>query len=215
MTDKIQVIKDLSDGNFYNIEEIAKITNSSIDFVRGVLNDPSVQYSPELDGSGCLYIMDIKYDTIVDGEGFRNSVYCAGCNVFCSGCHNKQSWDIANGRPIALSTLLNKLGNSLYDVTFTGGEASIQAKAAGFLAEQLRTVYEKNIWLYSGHTFEELNIPDTPQQYLLSNVDVLVDGKFIKELRDLNLVFKGSGNQRIINVKESIKNNKVILYDWN
>ena len=212
MTDKIQVIKDLSDGNFYNIEEIAKITNSSIDFVRGVLDDPSVTFSSELDGSGCLYIMDIKYDTIVDGEGFRNSVYCAGCNVFCDGCHNKQSWDVTNGRPIALSTLLNELGNSLYDVTFTGGEASIQAKAVGFLAEQLRTVYGKNVWLYSGHTFEELNIPYTPQEYLLSNVDVLVDGKFIKELRDLDLVFKGSANQRIIDVKESIKNNRIVLY---
>ena len=209
----MKVIKDLSDGNLYSVEEIAKMTHKPIEFVRGVLNDPSIQFSEELNGSGCLYIMDIKYDTIVDGEGFRNSVYCAGCNVYCEGCHNPQSWYITNGKPVALSELLEKLGRSMYDVTFTGGEASVQTKAVCFLSCKLKELYGKNIWLYSGHTFEDLNEPNTQTQYLLKHIDVLVDGKFLKKFKQSNLIFKGSTNQRIIDVQKSLKENKVVLYE--
>ena len=210
MIDVEQVIKDLSDGDLYTIEEIAKITHKPIEYVRGVLNDPSVHFSSNLDGSGCLYIMDIKYDTIVDGEGFRNSVYCAGCNVYCEGCHNPQSWFITNGRPMSVNELIKALSKSEYDVTFTGGEASVQAKVVGHLAHILKDTYGKNIWLYSGHTFDDL-MEDITKQYLLKNIDVLVDGKFLQKFKQPNLVFKGSSNQRIIDVQESLRCNKIIL----
>lgn len=207
MTDIKQVIKDLSDGDIYTIEEIANITNQSIEIVRGVLNDPSINFSEECDGSGCIYIMDIKYDTIVDGLGFRNSVYCAGCNVFCTGCHNPESWYITNGKPISISHLTKILCDSDYDITFTGGEASIQSNAIIKVICNIKKYSDKNIWLYSGHTFEELS---ENKLNLLKNIDVLVDGKFNLGLKDLNLLFRGSLNQRIINVQQSLREKKII-----
>lgn len=209
MTDIKQVIKDLSDGDIYTIDELANITNQTTEFVRGVINDPSIKFSEECDGSGCLYIMDIKYDTIVDGEGFRNSVYCAGCNVFCKGCHNPESWYVTNGRPISISHLTKILCDSDYDVTFTGGEASIQSNAINKVIYNIKNYSNKNVWVYSGHTFEELM--KTKLQFI-KNIDVLVDGEFILELKNLDLIFRGSSNQRIIDVQKSLCNKKIELY---
>lgn len=215
MTDIRQIIRDLTDGDFYTIKDIAKITHTSTEFIRGVLNDPSIQFSENLDGSGCIYIMDIKYDTIVDGDGFRNSVYCAGCNVFCSGCHNPQSWFITNGRPVSINELFEILSSSPYDVTFTGGEASVQAKTVAFLAQRLKKECGKNIWLYSGHVFEELIDRNSDTHNLLNSIDVLVDGKFLEKFKKPDLIFRGSENQRIIDVQKSISEDRIVLYGFN
>lgn len=203
------IIKNLSDGGIYTEEEIATLTNTDLMYVRGVLNNPSVKQTCG-DGLGVIYYMDIKYDTIVDGTGFRNTVYCAGCDMLCEGCQNPQSWDIKNGKPISVNNLANLLLENGNDITFSGGECSLQAKAFVKLAQILKTE-KRNIWLYSGHTYEEL-IANLVTKELLDIVDVLVDGKFISFLKDNSLFFKGSSNQRIIDLDRTRKNGRMILW---
>lgn len=188
------VIKNLSDGNIYSSNEIAFLTNQDIEHVERVLNDPSIIKTCG-DGSGVIYYMDIKYDTIVDGSGFRNTVYCAKCNMHCKGCHNPQSWDIKNGKPITINKLAELLLENSNDITFSGGECSLQANAFIKLAKILKN-NGRNIWLYSGYTYEKLSSDPTSKR-LLDLVDVLVDGNFEEDKKDVNLIFKGSSNQRI------------------
>lgn len=204
------IIKNLSDGNIYSNKEIADLSGMNIEYVNGVLNDPIIAKTCG-DGYGVIYYMDIKYDTIVDGVNFRNTVYCAKCSIHCEGCHNPQSWSIRNGRPISVNKLSELLLENGNDITFSGGECSLQAKAFIRLAQILKNE-GRNIWLYSGYTYEKL-FENPITRKLLNSVDILVDGRFIKELKDLSLSFRGSSNQRIIDVKETMKQNKIIL--WN
>lgn len=146
-----------------------------------------------------LYILDIKYDTIVDGEGFRNTVYFAGCDIHCKGCHNPQSWDISNGKPVTVDELYEKLTVNDNNITFSGGEASIQAKVLVKLAKRLVEA-GRDIWLYSGHLLEELE-RDSDICDLLKYVAVVVDGPFVLEKRTLDIPFVGSSNQRVIRLK--------------
>lgn len=203
------IIKNLSDGNIYTNEDIANLTDTNISYVEGVLNDPSIVKTCG-DGSGIIYYMDIKYDTIVDGVNFRNTVYCAKCDVCCQKCHNPQSWDIRNGKPISINNLVELLLENGNDITFSGGECSLQAKAFTKLAQILKQ-NERNIWLYSGHTYEEL-MGNTTTKKLLNSVDVLVDGQFVNALKDTNLLFRGSSNQRIIDLNATRKTGDIVLW---
>ena len=155
--------------------------------------------------------MDIKYDTIVDGIGFRNTVYCAKCNIHCTGCQNPQSHDIKNGKPITISELAELLLENGNDITFSGGECSLQAKAFIKLAKIFKN-NNRNIWLYSGYKFEQL-ISNHVSKDLLAYIDVLVDGAFVEELKNIDLLFRGSSNQRIIDVQQSLSNGQVVLWD--
>ena len=107
------MVKNLKDGNLYTNREIADLTGINRETVRNIVNDTWTYSSKDIenyndkfigDGSGVIYYMDIKYDTIVDGVGFRNTVYCAKCNLHCNGCHNPQSHNIKNGKPSTLNT---------------------------------------------------------------------------------------------------------------
>ena len=203
------VIKNLSDGDIYTANEISLLTNKNTEYVKKVLANHSIVPTCG-DGSGVIYYMDIKYDTIVDGIGFRNTVYCSGCNINCSECHNPQSWDIKNGKPVSVKELSNLLLENGNDITFSGGECSLQARCFIKLAKILKS-NSRNIWLYSGHTYEELR-QNLITGELIDSVDVLVDGKYLKELRNINLPFKGSSNQRIIDMKKTRETGKVTLY---
>lgn len=210
MTNIDVVIKNLSDGNIYTSEEIAKLADTTTDYVRGVLGDPSI-YKSCGDGSGVIYYMDIKYDTIVDGIDFRNTVYCAKCNLHCQGCHNPQSWDIRNGKPISINTLAQLLLENGNGITFSGGECSLQAKGFTKLAQILKK-HNRSIWIYSGHKYENL-IQDKACKELLNYMDVLVDGQFVESLKNVNLLFRGSSNQRIIDLHKTNECGKVILWE--
>ena len=208
MTNIDIVIKNLSDGDVYTSEEIAKLTDMTTDYVRGVLNDPSI-YKSCGDGSGVIYYMDIKYDTIVDGVGFRNTVYCAKCDLHCQGCHNQQSWDIRNGKPISINNLAQLLLENGNDITFSGGECSLQANGFTKLSQILKQ-HHRSIWLYSGKQYETL-IKDESCKELLNNMDILVDGRFVESLKNVNLLFRGSSNQRIIDLHKTREYGKVVL----
>lgn len=203
------IIKNLSDGDIYTDEEIAKLTDTTKEYVRGILNNPSIHKTCG-DGSGVIYYMDIKYDTIVDGVDFRNTVYCAKCNLYCKGCHNSQSWDIKNGNPISVDELARLLLENGNNITFSGGECSLQANAFIELAKKIKK-QNKSIWLYSGRTFDDL-INDRACKELLEYVDILVDGQFIESLKNVDLLFKGSSNQRIIDLNKTRKYRKIMLW---
>ena len=158
-----------------------------------------------------LYILDILEDTTVDGPGFRTSVYCSGCPNRCPGCHNPQSWDIANGRPMETGDILKIiLADPFADVTFSGGDPMAQPEGFAELAVAIKESSDKNIWCFTGFLFENL-LGNPSQKELLKHIDVLVDGPFVQGLRDESLRFRGSSNQRVIDVQASLASGSVVL----
>ena len=152
-------------------------------------------------------------DTTVDGPGFRTSIYSAGCENFCPGCHNPQSWDIKNGHMMSTEEIMKVIEKDPFsDVTFSGGDPMLQAEGFAELAQAIRARTTKTIWCYTGYTFEHIQT-DPSKSKLLSYLDVLVDGPFIQSLKDESLHFRGSSNQRLIDVQASLKQNKLILLD--
>ena len=160
-----------------------------------------------------ISILDIVEDTTVDGPGFRTAVYCAGCPNACPGCHNPRSWDISNGREVDIEDILAIiLADPFADVTFTGGDPMFQPEGFTALACAIRERSCKNIWCYTGYLFESL-VKNPAQRALLEQVDVLVDGRFVEALRDEQLLFRGSSNQRLIDVKASLAQGSVVLWE--
>lgn len=157
-----------------------------------------------------ISILSIIHDTMVDGPGFRTAIYCAGCPNHCPGCHNPQSWDIQNGTMTSTDEIMKEIMSDPFaNVTFTGGDPMFQPEGFKELAQEIHKASNKTIWCYTGYKFE--NLQKNPQQLaLLQQIDVLVDGPFIEALRDKDLFFRGSSNQRIINVRKSLESGKVV-----
>lgn len=153
-------------------------------------------------------------DSIVDGPGLRFTVFAQGCPHGCRGCHNPHTHSFDGGRMASPEELLAQIfKNPLTDgVTLSGGEPMCQAKEFLPLVVECRK-RGLNIWVYTGYLFEELICMNDCLR-LLQNIDVLVDGPFIQEERSLDLVFRGSKNQRIIDVPKSLKQNRAVLIDF-
>lgn len=162
-----------------------------------------------------LSIIDIIEDTTVDGPGFRTAIYAAGCPNQCPGCHNPESWNIEKGQQVSTDEILDKvLSDDFANVTFSGGDPMFQPEGFAKLAQAIKEKSRKNIWCYTGYSFE--NILKNPRQaQLLQHIDVLVDGKYQQALRDESLLFRGSSNQRLIDVKASLKEKKVVCLNYN
>ena len=162
-----------------------------------------------------IRVLRIVPDTIVDGPGLRTSVYCAGCAHRCPGCHNPQTWDFSAGTPMSPRAVLDAIvaESPGSDITFTGGDPLYQAKAFTELARLIKTeMPEKTIWCYTGFRFEEI-LAEPEMSELLPWIDVLVDGPFMISLRDTkNLRFRGSSNQRLIDVPASLRAGAVV--EW-
>lgn len=153
-----------------------------------------------------IRLFGLVTDSIVDGPGFRVSIFTQGCPHHCEGCHNPGSHDPAAGKEWTLDEVEKKFtGNPLLDgITLTGGEPFQQPAAC---AELARRAHQKglNVWSYSGYTYEklrELAQRDEGVNALLSEIDVLVDGPFLLKERSLELLYCGSKNQRIIDMKK-------------
>lgn len=141
-------------------------------------------------------------ETIVDGVGLRYSIYFSGCSHACPGCHNEYSWNPNNGTELTyeiLNEIANEINqNELLDgITISGGDPLFNPKDILKVLKFLKKKTKKNIWMYTGYTLEEIKKDDLRKK-CLKYVDVLVDGRFIKELYDPNIKFRGSSNQRII-----------------
>ena len=149
-----------------------------------------------------IKVLDIAYETMADGPGLRTSIYCAGCAHHCPGCHNPQSWDFTAGQDMDVEELLAIIKDDEFaDVTFSGGDPLYQVEAFTELARRIKEETAKNIWCYTGFTYEQI-LADEHLAQILPYLDVLVDGPFISELRDPDLHFRGSSNQRIIHLTE-------------
>lgn len=152
-----------------------------------------------------IRVLDIIEDTTVDGPGFRTSIYCAGCSHACKGCHNPQSWDFNGGREMTTDEIMKIIEADPYaDVTFSGGDPMYQAEGFIELAHAIRERTNKTIWCYTGFTYEAL-LKMPKQRELLELIDVLVDGPFVESLRDPDLLFRGSSNQRIISLPQPLQ----------
>lgn len=161
-----------------------------------------------------LMLMDIMDYTTSDGPGFRTSVYCSGCNHACKNCQNPQTWNILNGKPTEVKEIFEHIAaNDLANVTFSGGDPFYQPKAFSELARMIKFNTDKDIWCYTGFTIEEI-FKDEKLMELLRWVDVLVDGRFEEDKKDPDLLFRGSSNQRLIDVKKTLKTGKIVLYDY-
>lgn len=147
-----------------------------------------------------IRILDILEETMADGPGLRTSIYCAGCAHHCPGCHNPQSWDFMGGREVSVDEILEVIkADEFSDVTFSGGDPLYQVEAFTELARRIKEETGKNIWCYTGFTYEEI-LADARLSMILPYIDTLVDGPFVAELRDPDLHFRGSSNQRIIHL---------------
>ena len=157
-----------------------------------------------------IRILGIKYGTSVDGIGLRTSLYCAGCENRCPGCHNPQSWDEKGGDAITVDELYNRIVEADMNVTFTGGDPMLHPEGFIALASLIKRNTNKTIWCYTGYRFEEL-LSHPIRRQLVELCDVIVDGRYIEAERDLSLHFRGSRNQRIIDVKASLAGDVVLF----
>ena len=140
-------------------------------------------------------------DSIVDGPGIRYTVFVQGCSHHCPGCHNPHTHDFAGGRVVDTEEIVAQMrGNPLLDgLTLSGGEPFEQPDACVELARQAHAL-GLNVWCYTGYKYEQLLAGDASRQALLSELDVLVDGPFLLAERSLDLLYRGSRNQRLIDV---------------
>lgn len=168
-----------------------------------------------------IRIAGIVRESIVDGDGIRFVVFAQGCPHHCEGCHNPQTHDFEGGSIASTEKILHEFIKNplLAGITFSGGEPFCQAQPLAELAEEV-VKCGKNVWVYSGYTFEqlfEMSQYDNNILKLLNIADVLIDGRFMLEQKSLLLRFRGSKNQRMINLKKTMptytSDKKVILID--
>ena len=153
----------------------------------------------------------LQPDSIVDGEGIRTVIWTQGCNHHCKGCHNSETWSFKDGYLVDVDSVIKEIDglNGQDGITLSGGDPFYQAEACALIAKHCKE-NNLNVWCYTGFLYEDL-IKDDQYLELLKYIDVLVDGPFILEQRSLDLYFKGSSNQRIIDVPNSLKENKIVL----
>ena len=153
-----------------------------------------------------LDLSGIVSDSIVDGPGIRTTVFSQGCPHHCPGCHNPETWAFGCGTKIPAEAVVDIVRENplCRGVTFSGGEPFAQAEAFARLAGLLK---EKGFEVasYSGYTFEELLSGSDAQRRLLSSIDILIDGRFVLAEKSLEIPFRGSRNQRILDVRKSLE----------
>lgn len=160
-----------------------------------------------------IQLINLVIDTTVDGPGWRTSVYCAGCKHACKGCHNPETWSFNAGEAISADELFDRIAMTEGNITFSGGDPMYQAEAFTYLAKRITKELKRTIWCYSGFLFEDI-VKDPVMSQMLPYLEVLVDGPFIEDLRDTNLLFRGSSNQRLIDVAKSLEKGEVVLFEY-
>lgn len=173
-----------------------------------------------------MYYHNILTDDMRNGSGLRVVLFVSGCNHHCKGCHNPQTWDAHSGvwfDALAEKELFEKLGKDyISGITFSGGDPLHHSNLPEIfhIVKKVKEYYpEKDIWMYTGYTWEQLHDEsiDTRIRHInrieiLKYIDILVDGRFKEELSDVNYHWAGSRNQRVIDVQQSLKEGKVILW---
>lgn len=175
---------------------------------------------------------NITYPDQNNGDGLRIVLWVAGCEHHCVNCQNQQTWNPQSGILFdenAMNEILNELKKDyISGITFSGGDPLHPKNVQNVLkiVDEIRVSYPtKNIWLYTGYTWEEIMTPIISdinskqlkilqmRKELVSKCDVLIDGRYVDELRDVSLHWRGSSNQRVINVQETLKQNQIVLWE--
>ena len=159
---------------------------------------------------------EMTTDSIVDGEGIRSVIWCQGCIHNCPGCHNPETHSFDGGFLRDVSSVLDEISLLEFQdgITLSGGDPMCQIDACLEIAKHCQNI-GLNVWCYTGYKMETLLNrieKENKLKELLLNIDVLVDSPFILELKSYDVPFRGSKNQRLINARESVKQNKVVLY---
>ncbi|MCH5167696.1 MAG: anaerobic ribonucleoside-triphosphate reductase activating protein [Erysipelotrichales bacterium] len=169
--------------------------------------------------------MEIKKYDIANGPGVRTSLFVAGCTHHCKGCFNPESWDFNAGKEFTDETIDEIIESLSPDyikgLTLLGGEPFEPGNQAALLplVKKVKSIYpNKSIWAFSGYLFDKQIMDVMAKKYdftkeFISYIDVLVDGEFKEEEKDLSIIFRGSRNQRIIDVKESLKQERLVLHE--
>lgn len=175
---------------------------------------------------------NITYPDQNNGDGLRIVLWVAGCEHHCTNCQNQQTWSPQSGIPFdknAMNEILNELKKDyISGITFSGGDPLHPENVQNVLkiVDEIRVSYPtKNIWLYTGYTWEQIMHPVITdinseqlkmlqmRKELVSKCDVLIDGRYVDELRDVSLHWRGSSNQRVINVQETLKQDQIVLWE--
>lgn len=160
----------------------------------------------------------LSFDSIVDGPGLRMVIWTQGCIHNCNECHNPQTHDLNGGYEIDANEIIDSIKKLRLQrgITLSGGEPFLQQEALEVIAKEAKNT-NLDVWAYTGFTFEQLLDKKNPHYFknlnLLKQIDILIDGKFIYDKRDISLRFRGSSNQRIIDVQKSLRNKCIILAD--
>ena len=141
-------------------------------------------------------VLDIITGTTVDGPGFRTSIYLAGCRHCCPGCHNPQSWDFEGGMEMEIDDLMEIVKEEDFDVTLSGGDPMYRPDVVREISRRVRSLGH-HVWVYTGFTWEQIK-SDSRMLGALADVEAIVEGPYVENLRDADLRFRGSSNQRII-----------------
>lgn len=165
-----------------------------------------------------IKIAGVVRESTVDGPGFRYVVFTQGCPHSCKGCHNPGTHDFKGGKLVSIDKLVEDINKNplLKGITISGGEPFMQPKQVHNLISKINKD-KHTIMVYSGFEYEQLLNMAKENEYvtkILENTDVLIDGKFVEELKDENILFRGSTNQRAIKAKESLKAGSVILHEF-
>lgn len=179
--------------------------------------------------------LKIEYEDVCNGTGLRCTIWFTSCSHKCKGCFNEESWNADNGIPFDESIkqkVFNELSKDyISGITLTGGDP-LHVNNLLEILSLVREIYsnfpDKTIWLYTGYTWEEIIFPVVTNDFnlkrdliislrkqIIDNIDVLVDGKYDESKKDLSLAFRGSSNQRIIDVQKTLKRNEIVLYEVN
>ncbi|MGE5422759.1 MAG: anaerobic ribonucleoside-triphosphate reductase activating protein [Ignavibacteriales bacterium] len=157
-------------------------------------------------------------ESVVDGPGIRAVVFAQGCPHRCVGCHNPDTWDSEDGFDLEIDDILFQIASNplLRGLTLTGGEPFAQSEGFAELAARVKSS-GLDVVTYSGYTYEELmekGRQDVSVMKILENTDILIDGPYMEELKDLSLAYRGSRNQRIIDINSSFQTGKVVQLEY-
>ena len=165
-----------------------------------------------------MYYSKIKFNDVANGPGLRLSLFTSGCTHHCKGCFQPETWNFKNGEPFTLETqkyIIEKRKNKyIAGLSLLGGDPLDNVDGILPLLQEYRKTFAatKSIWLWTGYLFEEI-LKDDLKSEVLPFIDVIIDGKFEENLKDITLKYKGSTNQRVIDVKKSVETHAVVLYE--
>jgi len=159
-------------------------------------------------------------ESINEGEGLRAAIFISGCRHYCKGCFSPKTWNFDYGEPFTLereAEIIHDVKNNplLSGLSILGGDPFFSAaEVSGFIDRLVAETGPVSIWIYSGYTYEEIiERSGSPEYELLRRCKVLVDGRFVEELRDPSLLYRGSSNQRLVDIQQSLRQGKPVLWE--